>query len=147
MIRGPQINNPLFINMGVFPSKSDESPLKPGDTPLINRGLLIRGQHSGTRCPASPPPSLPPHTLRAHDPGIHAVSLKTFKGPLPAFVETASGQYIDGQRKLGRKGRLIHVQRELPGSKAFPSTWIWVLAPCGVLSCARETVGLLEPWP
>ena len=29
----PRINKPLFINMGVVPSKSDESPLKPGTPP------------------------------------------------------------------------------------------------------------------
>ena len=39
------MNKPLFINMGVSPSKSD-IPTKIGDTPiLINRGVLIRGQY------------------------------------------------------------------------------------------------------
>ena len=42
-----RMNKPRFINMGVFPSKSDKSPLKPDrGHPHINKpGLLIRGQH------------------------------------------------------------------------------------------------------
>ena len=38
----PGLINRRFIFMGVFPSKSDKSPLQPGTPPY---GVLIRGQH------------------------------------------------------------------------------------------------------
>ena len=36
-------NTFLFINMGVFPSKSDKSPLKPGTPPINKQGFINPG--------------------------------------------------------------------------------------------------------